>query len=102
MVADRLPCSLVHIDHSPVEEVVAAGKYVKRSEDLESHLVTILDEVSEHVIVARPLYAFPVSHIRSYLTVIEDFTHDRLYVHHDVSESKILTFLKVELDGIRM
>ena len=102
MIADRLPCSLVHIDDTTVEVVVSSGKDIERSEDFKSHLVAILDEISEHIIIARTLHAFPISHIRSNLAVIKNLAHDGFHIDHHIGETEILAFLKIKLNGIRM
>ena len=102
MVADGLPCSLVLINDSTVKIVVTACENVERSEDLESHFMAILDEVSEHIVVTCSLYSFPVAHVWSDLAVVKDFAHDGLHIDNDIAESQILALLKIELNRVRM
>ena len=43
---------LVTVNHSTVKEIVSAGKDIQRTEHLQSHLMSVLDEITEHVIIA--------------------------------------------------
>ena len=101
MIADALPGSLVSIYYSPVEEIVAAGKYVQGAEYLEAQLVSVLDEPAEHVIVPWPCDPLPFAHIRSYGTVIKNLAHNGFHIHHDIAESEVPAFLEVEQYGVR-
>ena len=102
MITYRLPCSLVLIYNTTVEIIVTACKDIEGSEHLEAHFVTILDEISEHVIIYRSLDSFPVTHVRSDLTLIKNFSHYGLDIDNDIAETKILAFRKIILNRIRM
>ena len=101
MVADGLPCSLVHIYHAAVKVVMTASKDIEGSEDLESHFMSVLDEISEHVIVSGSFDTFPVSHIRSDFAVIKNLAHNRLNVDDNITESEVLALCKIEPDRVR-
>ena len=102
MIADRLPCGLVHVNDSSIEIVVTAGKNIEGSEDLQAHLMSVLDEITEHIVITRTLNSFPVTHVWSDLTVIENFAHDGLHVNDNISETEILAFLKIKLNRVRV
>ena len=102
MIADRLPCGLVHVNDSSVEIVVTAGKNIEGSEDLQAHLMSIFDEIAEHIVITRTLNSFPVTHVWSDLTVIENFAHDGLHVYDNISKPQILRFLQIIAYRIRM
>ena len=102
MIADRLPFGLIHINDTSVEIVMTAGKDIERTEDLQAHLMSILDEITEHIVITRTLNSFPVTHVWSDLTVIENFAHDGLHVNDNISETEILTFLKIKLNRVRV
>ena len=102
VVAYRLPCGLVDINDTAVEIIVSAGKDIEGAEYLEAHLMSVLDEISEHVIVTRAGHAFPIAHIRSDLAVIKHLAHDGLHIDNDIAESEVLALAEVELYRVRM
>ena len=93
-----MPGSFILIDDSPVEVVVSAGKNIERSENLHSEFVTILDEITHHIIVTGTLDTFPLTHIRSDFAVIQNLAHNGFYVNHGVVETEVAAFLKIESD----
>ena len=64
--------------------------------------MTVLNKVTKHIIIAGSFYSFPITHIWSDLTVIENLTHNGLHIDYNVVEAEILTLLEIEFNGIRM
>ena len=63
--------------------------------------MSVLDEISEHIIVAGTLGSFPISHIRSDLTVVKDFSHDGLHIDYYIAESEVLAFFEINYINLR-
>ena len=102
VITDRLPCGLIHIDNSTVEIIMSSSEDIKGTEHPHIELLSILDEIRKHVVVSLSGDTFPIPHIWSDFAVIKHLTHNGLYIHHNIIEAQILTFLHIVQNGIRM